>query len=89
MSTQTPGTPTKAQKQWLRAIGKGTVYQYGHSWVNAIYNRDGASHPSRSNYVMTCNLHDAGWINRELAEGDRVYRITLTDAGRAALGAQS
>lgn len=85
--------PTKAQRLWLVAIEAGAVNRSGHSWVNAMHRRGGVPGagmcPTQSNYVMTCSLHDAGWITDAPEQpggpfADR-YRLALTDAGRLAL----
>ena len=41
----------------------------------------------KSTYIMTCDLHNAGWIDQApRAEGMYSYRIVLTEAGRMAIG---
>lgn len=84
-----PNPPTPAQLRWLRAIDTGEIRRLGHSWVSALYNRHmRAGAPTRCTYVMTCDLHDGGWIDAEPIEGSRDYKIVLTPAGRAAIGAK-
>lgn len=81
MSTaqETPRRPTPAQLRWLKDIDRGVVVRYGHSWVNGLR---GGGH--QSNYIMTCALHDAGWIDGEQEQNSR-YVVFLTPAGRAVL----
>jgi len=76
--------PTPAQRRHLQAIGRGEFLRNGSSWVYGSYQG-----PARMNYVMACSLHDAGWIEAELLYlSGRTYRLVLTEAGRAARGAE-
>lgn len=73
--------PTPAQRAWLVRIGAGGVrLKTGPSIVNGLRARD-----ATSTYVMTCDLHDAGWIStveRTDARGCVDYPVSLTAAGR-------
>jgi hypothetical protein len=81
-----PKPPTAAQMRWLRAIDTGEIRRFGHSWVAALYNRHmRAGTPTRCTYVMTCDLHDGGWIDAVSTDGSLDYKIVLTPDGRAVI----
>ncbi|HET7155911.1 MAG TPA: hypothetical protein VFI87_11150 [Hyphomicrobiaceae bacterium] len=78
--------PTASQRRWLTQIATRNVTRSSHSWVHGM--RCSGGYPSSSTYVMTCDLHDAGWIDAERIHSTyNTYRIVLTDAGREAIDA--
>lgn len=75
--------PTPAQLNWLRQIKEREVTRLGWSWVNGLRCYGGL--PSKSTYVMTLALRDAGWIDAVPGSSRDRFRIVLTPSGQVAL----